>query len=145
MYCSLNICESTCLQLSLVSPFSHPLLLPLNLSLQGFSHPSLSSPCTWPGRRGGSHSRHRAACRPPVPSSTSHLYTAEPGRPPPGRWSWWSSPSPPAPDALPAPPARSGTCGGIKLNESENNASDWDGQMGGWEDCDGNMEKTDVN
>ncbi len=114
----------------------------LNPSLQGFPHPPVLS---WPGRRGGSHSRRRAACHPPVPLSTSRLYITEPGRPPPGRWSWWSSPSPPALDAPPAQPAHSGTWGGIKVNESENETSDADGQMGEWEDATKTKHKDNLN
>lgn len=69
----------------------------------------LISLCFWPGRKGGSHSRRRGACRPPALSSTSRLCITEPGRPPLGKSSWWSSLSPPALDALPTLPAHSGT------------------------------------
>lgn len=122
---SLNIYDSVQLSVSLLSPFSYPLLHPPDCSLKGFPHPSLPS---WPGKRGGSHSHRTAACRPQVPSSTSRLYITELGRRPLCRWSWWSSPSPPAPGAPRAPPVRSGTWTGIKVNENE--TSDQDGQMG---------------
>lgn len=82
----------------------------------------------WPGKRGGSRSRRRAACHPRAPSSRCRLYIAAPGRPPLDKWSWWSSPSLRAPDAPPAQPAHSGTWRPIKVNEPENEMSDGDGQ-----------------